>query len=308
MAASDNPDCEETVGARKAMTKACLPRPRIALALFVVNVLVLATGCEGNDGSLAGGGPERVTIATFNIQVFGESKRLKPSVMGILADIADEFDVIAIQEIRDVSGETPGAFLSAMNAQGGEAHDMVVSERLGRTTSKEQYAIYYDQLVVDVVGAPATYPDAGDVFEREPFGARFHAAGFDFVLLNVHIKPDDALAEISALNDVVVWAVDRFQDEDVVILGDFNADCSYLSEEIREAVLPLNWITPTDFDTTVAGTVCTYDNIVLSESLMDEFTGAVEVFRFDAEYGLVGELTEDVSDHYPVWASFSASM
>ena len=45
----------------------------------------------------------------------------------------------------------------------------------------------------------------------------------------------------------------------------------------------MNWITPDDFDTTVKGTVCTYDNFILSDSLMDEFTGDVGVFRFAVE-------------------------
>ena len=66
----------------------------------------------------------------------------------------------------------------------------------------------------------------------------------------------------------------------------------------------MNWITPDDFDTTVKGTVCTYDNFILSDSLTDEFTGAIEVFRFDTEYGLDQAAAEDVSDPYPVYAVF----
>ena len=45
-----------------------------------------------------------IKIASFNIQVFGVSKASKPEVMGILASIISQFDVVAIQEIRDKSG------------------------------------------------------------------------------------------------------------------------------------------------------------------------------------------------------------
>jgi len=179
------------------------------------------------------------------------------------------------------------------------------SPRLGRTNSKEQYVFYYDMRFVQLLGAPSTYPDVDDVFEREPFAARFAAGGFDFVLVNIHVKPDDADAEIRALGDVVAWAEAEFQDPDVIVLGDLNADCTYFDEADRQAAVPMNWITPDDTDTTVKGTVCTYDNFLLTDSLMDEFTGEIELFRFDTEYGLDQAAAEDVSDHYPVFAVFA---
>jgi hypothetical protein len=168
-----------------------------------VNIIDLVTVAQ-NFGQTVEYPP--VTIATFNIQVFGETKRGKPEVMDALVAIADQFDIMAVQEIRDSSLATPYVYLEAMNTVGDETHMVSVGPRLGRTTSKEQYAFYYDMRFVQLVGKPETYPDADDVFEREPFAARFVAGGFDFVLLNVHVKPDDAEAEIRALGDVVVWA------------------------------------------------------------------------------------------------------
>jgi endonuclease/exonuclease/phosphatase family metal-dependent hydrolase len=273
--------------------------------LLVSAVCAILAGAADTPGFAAAIAEREITIATFNIQIFGKSKRSKAGVMSVLADIADEFDIIAIQEIRDRSGETPGAYLAEMNAQGDEDHSMAVSGRLGRTRSKEQYVFYFDTRRVAMVGAPATYPDYGDLFEREPFGVRFRAGELDFVLLNVHIKPDDAPAEIKALGDVHRWAVEVFGDSDVVILGDFNADCRYFAEGTREALLDMNWITPPHFDTTVKDTDCTYDHFVISDSLVDAFIGSVGVFRFDLEYDLTREFSEDVSDHYPVWASFA---
>ena len=59
--------------------------------------------------------------------------------MEVLADIIRTYDVIAIQEIRDASQTALPALVDLVNADGSQ-YDYVVSERLGRTSSKEQYA------------------------------------------------------------------------------------------------------------------------------------------------------------------------
>ena len=285
------------------------PWNHVTRTVLIAILTTAALGCRGqasSDDTLDTEPPvATVTIATFNIQIFGKAKRAKPDVMAVLADIADEFDILAVQEIRDASGDTPGVYLDAMNAQGDENHQMLVGPRLGRSRSKEEYAFYYDADVVDVIGEPRTYPDPGDRFEREPFLARFRVGTLDFVLANVHVKPDDAVAEIDALDDVHEWAKAQFGDTDVIVLGDLNADCSYFKEDTQRGLLDMNWITPTAFDTTVTETDCTYDHFVISDSLMDEYTGQIGVYRFDVEYGLTRKFSTKVSDHYPLFAKFT---
>jgi endonuclease/exonuclease/phosphatase family metal-dependent hydrolase len=272
--------------------------------------VALLAGCRdraSTRGADTDDAPTTVRIATFNIQVFGRSKRSKPDVMRVLVDIADEFDILAVQEIRDASGDTAGAYLEAMNSQGNEDHRMAVGPRLGRSISKEEYAFYYDANVVEIVGRPATYPDPDDVFEREPFVARFRVRAVDFVLVNVHIKPHDAVTEIDALDEVRAWAESEFGDADLIVAGDFNADGAYFKEDMQRDLLDMNWITPTGLDTTVKDTDRTYDQFVISDSLMDEYTGSIGVYRFDREYGLTQEFSTKVSDHYPVFAVFSVA-
>jgi endonuclease/exonuclease/phosphatase family metal-dependent hydrolase len=170
---------------------------------------------------------------------------------------------------------------------------------------ESQYIFYYDTNVVDIVGEPWTYPDPGDIFEREPLLARFRVGDFDFVLANIHVKPNDALAEIDALDAVHEWAVAQYGDDDVVILGDFNADCSYFKERTQRDVLDMNWITPPDLDTTVKDTDCTYDHFVVSDSLRANATQHPSVYRFDMAYGLDQKAAAEVSDHYPVFTVFA---
>ena len=59
------------------------------------------------------------------------------------------------------------------------------------------------------------------------------------------------------------------------------------------------------FDTTVKDTDCTYDHFVLSNSLLDDYTGRIGVYRFDVEYGLTREFSTQVSDHSPLFAVFT---
>jgi endonuclease/exonuclease/phosphatase family metal-dependent hydrolase len=285
------------------------PWVHVTRTTLIAILATAALGCQKQaaaDDALDTDAPAAtVTVGTFNIQIFGKAKRAKPDVMAVLADIADEFDILAVQEIRDASGDTPSVYLDAMNAQGDEHHEMVVGPRMGRSSSKEEYAFYYDTDVVEIIGDPWTYPDPGDRFEREPFLARFRVGTLDFVLINVHIKPDDAVAEIDALDDVHAWAKAQFGDTDIIVLGNLNADCSYFKEDTQRALLDMNWITPVGFDTTVKDTDCTYDHFVISDSLLDEYTGQVGVYRFDVEYGLTREFSTKVSDHYPLFATFT---
>ncbi len=53
---------------------------------------------------------DTIKIASFNIQVFGRSKASKPEVMEVLSRIISQFDVVAIQEIRDKTGKAIKGF------------------------------------------------------------------------------------------------------------------------------------------------------------------------------------------------------
>jgi deoxyribonuclease-1-like protein len=134
---------------------------------------------------------ERTTakIAAFNIQVFGRAKRQKEDVMAILTKIVREFDIVLVQEIRDSSEETAPSFLQRINEMEGPKYYYIRSERLGRTTSKEAYAYFYNSETVDFIqGSDYIYNDVNDVFEREPYIASFKSGNFDFTLVGVHTK------------------------------------------------------------------------------------------------------------------------
>ena len=258
---------------------------------------------------------QSIKIAAFNIQIFGRAKRNKTDVMEALTWIAREFDIILVQEIRDSSEETAPYFLQLINEAGNPTYEYVRSERLGRTTSKEAYAYFYDNETVDFFeGSDFVYNDTDDVFEREPYIASFKSGNFDFTLVGIHTTPDGAYAEIGNLSLVVQYVLEtRPEERDIIVLGDFNADGSYFDEEDPSNPFKAQvffWVVSNDMDT-MTKTDWTYDRIVMLNVTYDHeyINDGAKVFHFDLEYSLDNEeFVWDISDHYPIFAEFRTDL
>jgi endonuclease/exonuclease/phosphatase family metal-dependent hydrolase len=258
------------------------------------------------DSGIADNGTIR--IASYNIQVFGVSKMGKPHVMEILADVARRFDVIAIQEIRSVDQTILPRFVDLINAEGAR-YAYLIGPRLGRTSSKEQYAFVYNTERIELGQASAyTVNDPQDLLHREPFVAYFRVRGpsperaFTFKLANIHTDPDETDTELDALADVFVAVQRASTEDDLILLGDLNVDEYDLG---RLGQLP-------GIAYAISGTTTNtrrnklYDNLVFDGKSTAEFTGRAGVLDLMAEYGLTEEQALDVSDHFPVWAEFDA--
>ena len=251
---------------------------------------------------------ETIRIASFNIQVYGETKAQNVPVMDVLARIIRNFDVVAVQEIRARSQDVVPYLVEQVNATG-RRYDYVIGERLGRTASKEQYAFIFDTQSLEVDrGQLYTVADPDDLLHREPLVALFRVRGppaesaFTFTLVNIHTDPDEVAQELSVLDDVY-QAVrnDGRGEDDIILLGDLNTDDRHLGElgQISGmtaviAAMPTN----------TRGTA-QYDNILFTAPSTREFTGRGGVFDFLREYNLSMEQAQQVSDHLPVWAEFS---
>ena len=138
-----------------------------------------------------------------------------------------------------------------------------------------------------------------DSFQREPFLAHLSVKNttLDFVLGVIHTKPAAAEEEISALIDVFNWSSEYFSDQDVMIVGDYNADCSYFDEEdIVELDIGSSeflWAIPNEADTNLASSNCTYDRMVLTGDLKNNYNG---------KWGVDNTFSESsISDHWPIW-------
>lgn len=255
------------------------------------------------------GGPA-IRIASFNIQIFGDAKGSKPYVMATLANIIQNFDVVAIQEIRTQDDYFLDNFLRTYVNTNGKVYDKVIGPRLGRSNSKEQYAFIYNTANIEVNRRSIfTVNDPDDLLEREPLVAMFRVRGpppdqaFTFVLVDVHTKPEQAQAECNALAQVF-QAVRRASggEDDIILLGDLNADDKHLGDLTRlDGVKP---IVRGVFTNTKQN--AEYDNIVIHQPSTAEFSGRWGVYDVQRLQHLAPEQAEQVSDHYPVWAEFSA--
>ena len=253
---------------------------------------------------------EVARIATFNIKVFGKTKMGKPDVVTQLVDTVLQYDLVAIQEIKDIDETVPHNFLAELNNASGNFWNMSLSVRSGTQaddqSSQEQYAYYYNHSVFREIGEGELYNDsANDYFQREPYRAQFellnasgNSSGFDFTLFTIHTKPASALAEIDALHEVIQSYQESDSTEtDVILLGDLNADCSYATaQELWESPLrqpQYNWLVNDIADTTVSSTDCAYDRIITLDDLNGRLVGS---------WGIDTSITNtSVSDHYPVW-------
>jgi deoxyribonuclease-1-like protein len=256
-------------------------------------------------------GNDTIRVATFNIQVFGESKLNDAETMQTIVAILKNFDLVAIQEVRAVSQDVIPQLVALLNADGRFRYDYALGPRLGRTTSKEQYAFIFDMATIEIDRYKLyTVDDPDDLLHREPLVGWFRARGpspeqaFTFSLAAVHTDPDEADRELDVLDDVFFAVRDDVQrrEDDVIMVGDFNAKEASLRElgRIKGLVKVVRGETPTN---TLHN--AQYDNILFHETATSEFNGRGGVFDFLRDYNLTLDQAERVSDHLPVWAEFS---
>ncbi|KAM9305855.1 deoxyribonuclease-1-like [Gastrophryne carolinensis] len=254
-------------------------------------------------------------IGAFNIQSFGDSKMTNPEVSSVILKILPRYDIVVVQEVRDSDLSAVELLMTSLNRECEKPlYSYVVSDTLGRDAYKEQYLFIYRH---DKVTATESYHyhdhnmyTGEDVFSREPFVVMFSCSETvipDFVLVPLHAAPKDAVREIDALYDVYLDVCQKWQTDNIIFLGDFNAGCSYVGESDWDNIRlhtgeEFQWLIPHDVDTTVGKTFCPYDRIVISGANLQNaiVADSAQVFNFQEMYELTLEQALAVSDHYPV--------
>ena len=286
--------------------------PSASLRLFAV-VAACLLACAGRAaGQPPAGGtvpkpPNAILVASFNIQVFGESKLAKPQVVQVLARVVRNFDIVAIQEVRAKSDAILPTFVQIVNADGSR-YQHVIGPREGRTSSKEQYAFVYDTDRIEVdPSSLGVVPDPQGRLHRPPMHARFRTRinpaemAFTFWLVDIHTDPDEVPQELDALTGVFqAMQAARPDEDDVILLGDLNAGPPEFGSLQR--IPGIGWAVagvPTNTRRTK-----TYDNLVFALPPTAEYLGHWGVLDLQAAYGLSPDQALEVSDHCPVWAAF----
>ncbi|NXX99023.1 DNSL2 protein, partial [Centropus bengalensis] len=247
----------------------CTAPGRMGTVALALSLLVMALVCPASAS---------LRVGAFNIQAFGDSKMSNVEVAGIIVRILSRYDVVLVQEVRDSD-------LSAVTQ---------LMEQLNR----------YER------GWGWKGSDPQDVFSREPFILRVsapHSKAEQFVLVPLHSAPHDAVAEIDALYDVYLAIVSKWGTDNIMFLGDFNADCAYVQPSdwpairLRSSEL-FKWLLPDSSDTTVGKSDCAYDRIVVCGSKLRRSVvpSSAAIYNFQRAFQLEQDEALAVSDHYPV--------
>ncbi len=233
----------------------------------------------------------------------------------VIVSVLKQFDIIAIQEVQDVSLALPNELIAKLNADS-ENYKVVASDRVGRGTRKEQYLLVYDDDVVDFVADTTGYGiEPNDEFAREPFYAMFRAGNFDFYLMTIHTDPDEVATEIPALKVAYEdLQTNTTEEDDIILLGDLNAKApgvtagSYIT---MDAIATIPNIVFAIMEETNTRGGRAYDNIIFQGNYTAEYSNSSDVYAFWMDYTKYDgyyPLSEDdgfrISDHRLIWAKF----
>ena len=116
------------------------------------------------------------------------------------------------------------------------------------------------------------FNDTKDSFDRSPYIAEFSLNHTDlpvkdFTIINLTIKPTDALEENLALRDVI----ESIPNHNLMIMGDMNFDCNSMSnakkEKVREELSEFEFFINDDVSTTTNLDECALDRILMSSDV-----------------------------------------
>jgi len=257
-----------------------------------------------------------LTIGSFNIANFGESKFKKESILKVIIEIIHEYDLLVVQEIRSEDFDVVDNVLDRLNQYCAEIgsfkyYSARKSKFVGSEHRLEQYGYFYNERKLDLISFGKFdehqwwSTNSKKLFMYEPCIASFMYNHNKFTVVGVHIQKDSVVQELNNLVDVY----DRLgmhEAGSVVFMGDFNAEGSYLRRKDVDDVKifkdkRFTCLIGDDVDTTVVQNRNAYDRIFVAGEFFSGLSeGDGRVFRFDEDFGMSLKAAFKVSDHYPV--------
>lgn len=227
---------------------------------------------------------ENLRIGTYNTHIFNEVKTRNSPVTAGMARMMDDYDLIALQEIRDEEYPVVREFVNDRLP----FMEYVTSEYVGTYQEEEQYAFFYGSRV-DLIGT-ATYD--GD-FERPPYMIHFSYKNSTYTVIQVHVYPLQATKEIGRFEELFEYEEEEFGAEYVFIVGTFYNDCGYVDSDVLD-----DYKTLIEEDTTTTRDDCIYDNIILKRRYSEVSEYGVDYMDNDNN---PDGLIRAMSDHYPLY-------
>ncbi|CEG48036.1 Transcription accessory protein TEX, contains S1 domain [Plasmopara halstedii] len=205
-------------------------------------------------------------VASWNIRNI--SRRKNVYLLERIAKVLDEFDLVALQEVRDL------LVLKRLKTMM-PGWDYEVSEAVGSMMSDakkrlERYAFFYRRCAVELVEKCSLIEDSSKMLIRSPCVASFQStkmlgsSKLIFTLMNVHVSfgnKQKRLAEIVEINRLVDEMSTSAPKKRIVVLGDFNLSQQDL---LNSSSLYRLALIRSPLSTTVYNKL--YDNILIDRS------------------------------------------
>lgn len=248
-------------------------------------------------------------VGSFNIQTLGKKKFTNPNVIYTVEKIIRRYDLILLMELMTNDERFMKNLLRDVNlfAPDGVVYNMTLSDIHPDTS--EHSAFLYRTNKLKVIKTES-YEDASK-FYRKPFVAIFESFTLRdmtrFGAIGHHVKPSQAVQEMDALGNLYDYVRSKYRTEDVLLMGDFNADCAYVGEQHWENISlwtrdDFTWAIGNHVDTTTNYRSCALDRFVYAGENMNDgvILSSAQIFNFQEEFDLTIQETRSISDHWPI--------
>ncbi|KAK5864097.1 hypothetical protein PBY51_001065 [Eleginops maclovinus] len=276
------------------------------LALLLLSLLSLLV--EGASG---------FRICAYNVENWNWTKVSQSRVLHTLTRIVGRCDICLLQGVKDPDGKAIKKLLISVKRYEHYKYKEVSSKSLGNSpTDMQQYVFIYRSGMVSVTGTHQY--EKKQSFVRAPYAVQFQSnktAIEKFVLVPLHTHPSKAVQEIDRLYDVFEEVRQKWNNTNVMFLGDFHASCAYMTrknkKDIRLFSRPgFSWLIHDKMDTTVKDiTNCAYDRIVVygKPFLKGITVNSAKVFNFLKVLKVSKVKALHVSNHLPVEVMLKSS-
>lgn len=220
---------------------------------------------------------------------------------------------VAVLAVQEICGEAP---LQKVAAAAGPTWQVLLGTTGGWDDGKvsQQIGFLYDDAVVELLDAEELLElprqrDNVPIFHRIPVTAcfRVRATGFDFRAVTVHFKAGQKDAdkqkrrlEASLLHQWIAEVQrDHNEDQDIVVLGDFNSSPGAEPQQLLEHGGALQYIVPKDIQPTIMHFPEQIDQVAVAPAFDELQTMS---FRVHSDFGGLDKNAwrKTYSDHFPV--------
>ncbi|XP_026223330.1 deoxyribonuclease-1-like 1 [Anabas testudineus] len=258
-------------------------------------------------------------ICSYNVGKLTPKKAANQRVIYTITQVVSQCDICLLQNVIDPESKATKNLVHALSRRndryGKSSYATVSSGGLGNSTNDmQQYVFLYRKNTVNMTGHHQ-YESKG-FFLRDPFVVKFQSnktAIKDFILVPLHSNPNNVVKELNKLYDVYVEVTNKWKNTNVMFLGDFHADCGYLSRSDKKNIRlytnrMFTWLVKDRVDTTVNSQMsCAYDRIVVSGKPFLKAIKPLSAQPFKLDSKIPKAMVLEVSNHMPVEVTLKSS-